>query len=83
MVSRAECHLKAPPPKQTAKSTFCLHAAFPLIFSKHSQRSGPLDKDGSETLPEADSDFEEITSAEKQTVCHMKYILYLLKTHSI
>ncbi|KAI3370864.1 hypothetical protein L3Q82_007381 [Scortum barcoo] len=39
--------------------------AFPLIFIKHFQRSLPLDKEGPETVPEADSDFEEITSTEK------------------
>uniref|UniRef100_A0A3B4THF7 F-actin monooxygenase n=1 Tax=Seriola dumerili TaxID=41447 RepID=A0A3B4THF7_SERDU len=40
--------------------------AFPLIFIKHFQRSY---KEGPETVPEADSDFEEITTAEQQTVC--------------
>ncbi|XP_059190994.1 F-actin-monooxygenase mical2b isoform X2 [Centropristis striata] len=44
-----------------------IKATFPLIFIKHFQRSLPLDKEGPETVPEADSDFEEITSAEKQT----------------
>ncbi|KAM7396257.1 hypothetical protein PAMP_019314 [Pampus punctatissimus] len=45
-----------------------IRATFPLIFIKHFQRSWPRDKEGPETVPEADSDFEEITSAEKQTV---------------
>ncbi|XP_041794158.1 protein-methionine sulfoxide oxidase mical2b isoform X1 [Chelmon rostratus] len=44
-----------------------IRATFPLIFMKHFQRSWPLDKDEPEAVPEADSDFEEITSAEKQT----------------
>ncbi|XP_070762813.1 F-actin-monooxygenase mical2b isoform X1 [Enoplosus armatus] len=44
-----------------------IRATFPLIFIKRFQRSWPLDKEGPETVPEADSDFEEITSAEKQT----------------
>ncbi|XP_044048504.1 protein-methionine sulfoxide oxidase mical2b isoform X6 [Siniperca chuatsi] len=44
-----------------------IRATFPLIFIKHFQRSWPVDKEGPETVPEADSDFEEITSAEKQT----------------
>ncbi|KAM7414000.1 hypothetical protein PAMA_019021 [Pampus argenteus] len=42
-----------------------IRATFPLIFIKHFQRSWPRDKEGPETVPEADSDFEEIT--EKQT----------------
>ncbi|XP_030281730.1 F-actin-monooxygenase mical2b isoform X3 [Sparus aurata] len=44
-----------------------IRATFPLIFIKHFQRSWPLDKEGPETVPEADLDFEEITAAEKQT----------------
>ncbi|XP_042351353.1 protein-methionine sulfoxide oxidase mical2b isoform X2 [Plectropomus leopardus] len=44
-----------------------IRATFPLIFIKHFQRSWPQDTDGPETVPEADSDFEEIASAEKQT----------------
>ncbi|XP_076588756.1 F-actin-monooxygenase mical2b isoform X3 [Chaetodon auriga] len=44
-----------------------IRATFPLIFIKHFQKSWPLDKEGPETVLEADSDFEEITSAEKQT----------------
>lgn len=55
--------------------------AFPLIFIKHFQRSWPLDKEGPEAVPEADSDFEEITSAEKQTVCYI--VLDLLDTHIV
>lgn len=45
-----------------------MSAAVPLIFIKHFQRSWPLDKEGPETVPENNSDFEEITAAEKQTV---------------
>ncbi|XP_057691959.1 F-actin-monooxygenase mical2b isoform X2 [Corythoichthys intestinalis] len=43
-----------------------IRASFPSIFVKNFQRSWPSDK-GPETVPEADSDFEEIESAEKQT----------------
>lgn len=32
-----------------------------------------MDKDGPETVPEVDSDFEEITIVEKQTVCNVIY----------
>ncbi|XP_036962755.1 protein-methionine sulfoxide oxidase mical2b isoform X3 [Acanthopagrus latus] len=41
-----------------------IRATFPLIFIKHFQRSWPLDKEGPETVPEADFDFEEIIAAE-------------------
>ncbi|XP_077424094.1 F-actin-monooxygenase mical2b-like isoform X5 [Vanacampus margaritifer] len=44
-----------------------IRATFPLIFVKNFQRGWPRDKEGPETVPEADSDFEEIESAEKQT----------------
>ncbi|XP_038563091.1 F-actin-monooxygenase MICAL2-like isoform X2 [Micropterus salmoides] len=44
-----------------------IKATFPLIFIKRFQRSWPQDKEGPETVPESESDFEEITSAEKQT----------------
>ncbi|KAM7003564.1 F-actin-monooxygenase mical2b isoform 2-T2 [Tautogolabrus adspersus] len=44
-----------------------IRATFPLIFIKHFQSSWSQDRAGPETVPEADSDFEEITSAEKQT----------------
>ncbi|KAM3610093.1 uncharacterized protein V6R79_025241 [Siganus canaliculatus] len=43
-----------------------IRATFPLIFIKPFQKNGPPDKDGPETVPEADSDFEEIASAERQ-----------------
>lgn len=43
-----------------------LYVAFPLLFIKRYPKSSQLDKDG----PEADSDYEEITSAEKQPVCY-------------
>ncbi|XP_053175957.1 F-actin-monooxygenase mical2b [Scomber japonicus] len=46
-----------------------IRATFPLIFIKPFQRSWTLNKEGPETVPEADSDFEEITSAEKQNSC--------------
>ncbi|XP_049429559.1 F-actin-monooxygenase mical2b isoform X1 [Epinephelus fuscoguttatus] len=45
-----------------------IRATFPLIFIKHFQRSWSMDKDGPETVPEVDSDFEEITIVEKQTI---------------
>ncbi|XP_061891725.1 F-actin-monooxygenase mical2b isoform X1 [Entelurus aequoreus] len=44
-----------------------IQAVFPLIFVKRFNRSRPRDKGGPETVPEADSDFEEITSTEKVT----------------
>ncbi|XP_061628518.1 F-actin-monooxygenase mical2b isoform X5 [Phyllopteryx taeniolatus] len=44
-----------------------IKATFPLNFVKHFQRSCPRNKEGPETVPEAESDFEEIDSAEKQT----------------
>lgn len=53
-------------------------AAFPLIFIKPFQRSWTLNKEGPETVPEADSDFEEITSAEKQIVCLVEFIVNCL-----
>ncbi|XP_032367629.1 protein-methionine sulfoxide oxidase mical2b isoform X1 [Etheostoma spectabile] len=44
-----------------------IRATFPLIFIKHFQKSWPPYKEGPETVPEADSDFEEITLAGKET----------------
>ncbi|XP_049578796.1 F-actin-monooxygenase mical2b isoform X4 [Syngnathus scovelli] len=44
-----------------------IRATFPSTFVKSFQRSRPRYKDGPETVPEVDSDFEEIESAEKQT----------------
>ena len=61
--------------------SFCPHTAFPLIFIKHFQRSWPLDKEGPETVPEADFDFEEIIAAE--TVCYVGFILDLTDKHHI
>ncbi|XP_029377963.1 F-actin-monooxygenase mical2b isoform X1 [Echeneis naucrates] len=55
--------------KQNTRWKRKIQATFPLIFIKHFQRNWPLDKDGPETVPEADSDFEEIATAEKQTNC--------------
>ncbi|XP_056243789.1 F-actin-monooxygenase mical2b isoform X4 [Seriola aureovittata] len=52
--------------KQNTRWKRKIRATFPLIFIKHFQRSY---KEGPETVPEADSDFEEITTAEQQTVC--------------
>ncbi|XP_070827722.1 F-actin-monooxygenase mical2b isoform X3 [Chaetodon trifascialis] len=60
--SKDHCHTK-----QNNRWKRKIRATFPLIFIKHFQKSWPLDKEGPETVPEADSDFEEITSAEKQT----------------
>lgn len=71
------------PLTQTAECAFCPHTAFPLIFIKRFQRSWPQDKEGPETVPESESDFEEITSAEKQTVCYIEHILHLLETELI
>ncbi|XP_037622097.1 protein-methionine sulfoxide oxidase mical2b isoform X12 [Sebastes umbrosus] len=45
-----------------------IRGTFPLIIIKHFHRSWPLDKDGPETVPEAASEFEEITSAENHTI---------------
>ncbi|XP_077451656.1 F-actin-monooxygenase mical2b-like isoform X4 [Stigmatopora argus] len=42
-----------------------IQASFPMFFFKNFQRSWPSDN-GPETVPEADSDFEEIESAERQ-----------------
>ncbi|KAL3062041.1 hypothetical protein OYC64_010042 [Pagothenia borchgrevinki] len=44
-----------------------IKATLPLIFPKHFQRGWTQDRGGPESVPEADSDFEEITSAEKHT----------------
>ncbi|XP_056272569.1 F-actin-monooxygenase mical2b isoform X3 [Pseudoliparis swirei] len=44
-----------------------IRATFPLIFVKHFQRSCPQGKEGPETVPEVESDFEEVPSVEKQT----------------
>ncbi|XP_040893606.1 protein-methionine sulfoxide oxidase mical2b isoform X3 [Toxotes jaculatrix] len=55
--------------KQNIRWKRKIRATFPLIFIKHFHRSLPLDKEGPETVPEADSDFEEISAAEKQTTC--------------
>ncbi|XP_039664326.1 protein-methionine sulfoxide oxidase mical2b-like [Perca fluviatilis] len=44
-----------------------IRATFPLIFIKHFHKSWPPEKEGPETVPEADSDFEEITLAGKET----------------
>lgn len=53
--------------KQSNRWKRKIKATFPLIFIKHFQRSWPQDKEGPETVPEADSDIEDISSAEKQT----------------
>ncbi|XP_041652089.1 protein-methionine sulfoxide oxidase mical2b isoform X9 [Cheilinus undulatus] len=42
-----------------------IRATFPLIFVKHFQSSWSQDRTGPETVPEADSDFEEAITAEK------------------
>lgn len=48
-------------------------AAFPLLLIKHfHQRSWTQDKDGAQSVPDVDSDFEEITAAEKPTVSRVK-----------
>ncbi|XP_033997209.1 protein-methionine sulfoxide oxidase mical2b isoform X6 [Trematomus bernacchii] len=44
-----------------------IKATLPLIFTKHFQRGWTQDRGGPESVPEADSDFEEITSAGKHT----------------
>ncbi|XP_054865325.1 F-actin-monooxygenase mical2b isoform X3 [Amphiprion ocellaris] len=49
-----------------------IRATFPLMFLKHFQRSVLLNEEGPETVPEADSDFEDITSSEKQTSSDVK-----------
>ncbi|XP_031734960.1 protein-methionine sulfoxide oxidase mical2b-like isoform X2 [Anarrhichthys ocellatus] len=56
-----------PSQNNEASSFLSPRTALPLIFIKHFQRSWPQDKEGPETVPEADSDFEEVTSIEKQT----------------
>ncbi|XP_054632648.1 F-actin-monooxygenase mical2b isoform X1 [Dunckerocampus dactyliophorus] len=56
-----------------------IRAIFPLAFVKHFHRSWPQDKEGPATVPEADSDFEEIAPTEKlssskeKTSCENKH----------
>ncbi|CAJ1057569.1 protein-methionine sulfoxide oxidase mical2b isoform X9 [Xyrichtys novacula] len=52
--------------KQTNRWKRKIRATLPLIFIKHFQRDWSQDTKEPETLPEADSDFEELTSAETQ-----------------
>ncbi|XP_022053027.2 F-actin-monooxygenase mical2b isoform X2 [Acanthochromis polyacanthus] len=49
-----------------------IRATFPLMFLKHFQKNILLNDEGPETVPEADSDFEDITSSEKQTSSDVK-----------
>lgn len=56
-------------------------AAFPLIFFKHLQKNLPPNKGELQTVPEAESSFEEVVAAE-ETVCFMGPILHLLKMHA-
>ncbi|XP_071770958.2 F-actin-monooxygenase mical2b [Centroberyx gerrardi] len=68
--TKDHCNTKLPLPDKNNRWKRKIRATFPLIFVKHFQRSWPLDKEAPETVPEADSDFEEIISAEKQTTSH-------------
>lgn len=43
-----------------------IRATFPLLFIRRHQKSSALDKEGPDAIPETDSVYEEITSAEKQ-----------------
>ncbi|KAK1887286.1 Protein-methionine sulfoxide oxidase mical2b [Dissostichus eleginoides] len=54
-------------PKQNNRWKRKIKATLPLIFIKHFQRGWTQDRDGPESVPEADSDFEEITEAVKHT----------------
>ncbi|XP_034052446.1 protein-methionine sulfoxide oxidase mical2b isoform X7 [Gymnodraco acuticeps] len=53
--------------KQNKRWKRKIKATLPLIFIKHFQRGWTQDRDGPESVPEANSDFEEITEAEKHT----------------
>ncbi|KAK5902799.1 hypothetical protein CesoFtcFv8_008020 [Champsocephalus esox] len=53
--------------KQNKRWKRKIKATLPLIFIKHFQSGRTRDRDGPESVPEADSDFEEITEAEKHT----------------
>ncbi|CAI5668029.1 unnamed protein product [Oreochromis niloticus] len=61
--SKDHCH---PKHKHNNRWKRKIRATFPLLFIKRYPKSSQLDKDGPDTVPEADSDYEEITSAEKQ-----------------
>ncbi|XP_075899014.1 F-actin-monooxygenase mical2b isoform X6 [Nelusetta ayraudi] len=55
--------------KQSNRWKRKIRATFPLLLIKRfHQRSGTQDKDRAESVPDVDSDFEEITAAEKPTV---------------
>ncbi|XP_029909568.1 F-actin-monooxygenase mical2b isoform X2 [Myripristis murdjan] len=68
--TKDHCKVKPLAPDKSNRWKRKIRATFPLIFVKHFQKSWPLDKDGPETVPEADSDFEEIITAETQTSSH-------------
>ncbi|XP_033940403.1 F-actin-monooxygenase mical2b-like isoform X5 [Pseudochaenichthys georgianus] len=53
--------------KQNKRWRRKIKATLPLIFIKRFQSGRTRDRDGPESVPEADSDFEEITEAEKHT----------------
>ncbi|XP_055078587.1 F-actin-monooxygenase mical2b isoform X2 [Periophthalmus magnuspinnatus] len=54
--------------KQTHRWKRKIQATFPLIFVKHFQRSWSGDKPGPETVPEAESHFEDITPIDSHDV---------------
>ncbi|KAK7892047.1 hypothetical protein WMY93_024010 [Mugilogobius chulae] len=54
--------------KQSHRWKRKIQATFPLIFVKHFQRSLSGDKPGTESVPEADSDFEEVTPTDSHVV---------------
>ncbi|XP_055011269.1 F-actin-monooxygenase mical2b isoform X3 [Boleophthalmus pectinirostris] len=54
--------------KQSHRWKRKIQATFPLIFVKHFQRSWSGDKPGPETVPEADSDFEDLTPADSHVL---------------
>ncbi|KAI4825433.1 hypothetical protein KUCAC02_021113 [Chaenocephalus aceratus] len=53
--------------KQNKRWKRKIKATLPLIFIKRFQSGRTRDRDGPDSVPEADSDFEEITEAEKHT----------------
>uniref|UniRef100_A0AAV2KYM6 F-actin monooxygenase n=1 Tax=Knipowitschia caucasica TaxID=637954 RepID=A0AAV2KYM6_KNICA len=57
-----------PNPKQSHRWKRKIQATFPLIFVKHFQRRWSGDKPGHDTVPEADSDFEDIAPAASHVV---------------
>ncbi|KAM4618551.1 F-actin-monooxygenase mical2b [Polymixia lowei] len=60
------CSTKPPLSDKNSRWKRKIRATFPLIFVRQVQRSRSVEKEKPETLPEVDSDFEEIISTDKQ-----------------